>query len=484
MPNTYTVKQLLSAHRGTYGCIDVRCAVIREDRRWQIVALSIHLRADPASIAEADFGRVEAELGRIDCKVFRIVQQCFSVGEIGKLQSMLVEQEFRLEGLQLTFENQPDLMTRSCAVRVASEKDLRTQAWPRIEDYQALRRDSATTHRIFSNDPQVLQVAEFAGYGNPVTAVRRLLNIDFSGSSSIGGLWTAADVPLSQNPTGARRSKDGLVLTLNVVAHTAVKDITCVVRRMSFDERELLERKIATPTRKKGDSNRATWSGDVELQLSRDDAVLVDVMTKKLGAVLSRRENPFNHLPREQANPLYAALTLFCSEAEVETLLRDPEKAQAQARLNIDKNETTYEVSIQWLLSLLGYRTIWLHRYQTYRSGKIDIGSVDCLAYSHTENLLLLVNCTLLAPHSKEVSRYAEVRERVANELFADSTTQVEAVVFTGCHADVDREEGSAKGVRIVHREEVGQLLAHARTGQPFDYARFVHPIFGHRFRD
>lgn len=253
---------------------------------------------------------------------------------------------------------------------------------------------------------------------------------------------------------------------------------------MTFDEAKLIQHKIVPLKRKKRNSQHALWVGTTTMRLDRENTVRIDVTTNKLGTILSSRDYPYDRLPKEQANPLYAALTLFCQENELETLLRDPDKAQIKTRINVDKNETTFEVSVQWLLAMLGYQTIWLHRYQTLWSNQVDVGSVDCLAYSASDDILLLVNCSLLAPHSKELIRYAEVRERVAQKIFIGTTTTTHAVVFTGSHTTVGQEEPSANGVRIVHRDEIGKLLNYARSGKAFNYAEFAHPFLGRRFRD
>jgi hypothetical protein len=483
MPSTFSAQHLLTAFPEAYGCLDMRLAVVRENGPWLVAAVSVHLRIGASADAEVEFKKRESELGPINIDEFRIVQRCFPIAELDAVTTMFHQRRLTVADVDVAFETSPDLLGRSGNIRAAGDDTKENGAWPRTEGWQSLTND-ARIGNILWNNRNIQRTAELAGYGNPHVAIRSLLNIDFSNGNTPGAVWVSADIPIGPHSTSARQTKTGTTLTFSVRAHPSVKDIACVVRRSSFDERHLVQsaRVDLTPDSKSG--SVALWTGHTKMLLSRDDDIRIDVTTSSLGTVISRREYLYNLLPPAHANPLYAALTYFVPDEELATLLGRPTDVALPGRSNLKNKETAFEVSVQWLLSLLGFRAVWLHGYETLRRDKIEIGSIDCLAYSETGRLLLLVNCSLGPPTSKELGRYSEVRARLSRELFADGATNTHAVVFADCEASNSSENPAGPDVKIVRREEIKHLLAHARSGRTFSYAEFVNPVFGRRFRD
>ena len=196
---------------------------------------------------------------------------------------------------------------------------------------------------------------------------------------------------------------------------------------------------------------------------------------------------PFDLLPLEQANPLIRVLEHFCQPSNFRALLEHP---QAPSLRSV---ETLFEVSVQWLLSGLGFRAIWLHAFETLRTQtvksiegndakqvqdvKFKAPSVDCLAYRDSEDLLLLVNCTLAAPNPGELARYADLAAQLAKD-FANSKIRIESVVFSASHTPETVNAGNfIAGIRVLYTDDIVRLLDAAVSGRPFRYGEFFGPF-------
>lgn len=479
MPSIYTISDFLHVFEGVYETIDVRAAVIRDKEQWLLVALSAHVRMVSSATAEQEFQATAQRFGAVESPVFCIVQQCFPIAETKQLFEQIAKGDLVLGCLKIQLSDPCDLLSLTASVRI-DYQNMPVSRWPRIERHRQITKNPSS-RQLLLTDTDILRDTEMAGYEYPHVAVKTLLDIDFSQSNEPGGAWIACDIPVRLLPPEVTRPGKEVQLKLHAEAHPAIQDVPCTIRRRSGGHgSNLLQQAVIELTCTGHGKTPASWSGGIQLACEHEDQVTLEILSRKVGKLYAIEIRPFELLPVAQTNPLWAALQIFCPADEVRLLLQEPHKAKGELK-NITNAARLFEVSVQWLLSVLGFRAVWLHNYERLKDAKkLDGGTIDCIAYKENEDLLLLVSCSLAAPDPSELNRQEDLMTRISNRLFLNSRVKVRAALFTTSHrpeAGPENTRGSA--VRVFFKEDIDQLLQMAKSGPTFEYLRFVSPLFG-----
>lgn len=481
MPSVYSIADFLRAFEGVYEALDVRAAVVRgnEKEQWLLVALSVHVRMGSPEAAKQEFRDTVRRFGAIDSPVFRIIQQCYPITEAPRFFDEVRTGNLMLEDSRIWLSDSCDIQTLAGSVRVDYHKP--SDRWPRIEHQRQIVTKNQSVNQLLVNNSDILRDTELAGYEDPRLAVRTLLGIDISRSSEPGGVWIACDIPVRLLPTEATRNGKEFKLKLRAEAHPAIEDVACTIRRTGgpYGSDVLQQQSVIKLSRSAEAKNFALWLGEILLPVERDDQVTLEILSSKVGKLFHINNiRPFNLLPIEQTNPLWVALRLFCPPEEIGQLLQEPHKVKTELT-NITNTARLFEVSVQWLLSVLGFRAIWLHKYERLKDANMDFGTVDCLAYKEDEDLLLLVNCSLAAPDPSELNRHEDLMTRLINQLFQDSGVKVRSALFTTAHKpEATQQNSRGTAIKVFFKEDIDQLLRLAESGQTMDYLRSIIPFF------
>ncbi|SRR6266480_102375 len=469
MPNLYTPSTFLRAFNNVYKTLDVRVASVRRNEQWLLVASSAHFRIMSSDTAKQDFRDIVRRFGKVDSPVFRIVQQCLPIAETERFFDNLSKGELVLEDLRIRLSEPHDVLSHAGHSRIDHQN---LERWPSIELQREINKDPNVT-LLLLNDSEVLRAAELAGYEYSYVAVKTLLDIDYSQSTEAGRIWVECDIPARLLTPEVSRLGDELELTLRAESDPAIHDISCTIRRTKGGG-PILQQSVIQLKRANEESKKpVSWLGKIQMLIEQEDQITLEILSREVGRLYSIRVKPFDLLSPEQANPLLAALEIFCSAEQIRLLLEEPQKAQFD--LPNKKNPARlFEVSVQWLLSTLGCRAIWLHAYERIKNAKVELGTIDCLAYSEEENMLLLVNCSLGAPDPSELHRQENLTTWLRNQLFADSRVTVCSALFTASHRPETEAYGSA--VRVFFKEDVDGLLEAARGGRKLEYSVFLNP--------
>lgn len=473
MPSIYSTYDLLRVFGGVYEAIDVRAAVIKDNEQWLLVALSVRFRIVSTETAQQDFQDAVDRFGKIDSPTFRIVQQCFPISESSQLFTMLMFGKLALGDLQIRHSNLGEIRAIPGNPRVDYDN---TESWPRIELQQQITSDP-NIRQLLLSDAEILRNTELAGYEAPHAAMKTLLGVDYHQADDPGRIWVACDIPVRLLPPKVMRDGDELRLKLRAESHPAIHDVSCTIRRTNSSARGILQQSVIGLTRSNEKSWPVSWSGDIKLAIGREDVITLEVLSREVGRLYSINIRPFALLPPEQANPLLATLELFCPPDQVRMLLEEPQAAQKEST-DTKNPARLFEVTVQWLLSILGYRAIWLHGYERIKNNNIEVGTVDCLAYNEDENLLLFVNCSLTAPNPSELHRQENLTTWVSKRLFPESTVKICSALFTTSHTpETGQEKAYGSAVRVFFKEDMDKLLHTARTGRKFQFSKFLNPF-------
>lgn len=473
MPSIYTTSDFLRAFSNVYETFDIRVAAIQDNKQWLLVALSAHFRIVSSETAKQDFQDAIRRFGKVDSSAFRIIQQCLPVAEAKQFFDMISNGELVLEGLRFRFSEPHDVLSFAGNVRIDYQD---VERWPRIELQRQITKDPSAK-QLLLNNAEILRDTELAGYEFPHIAVKTLLDIDFSTSNEPGWIWIACDIPVRLLPPKVARDGDELELKLRAESHPAIDNVSCTIRRKGGFGSSILQQAVVELTRSNEEKNPASWSGDIQLPIGREDQVTLEALSRDVGRLYSTQIWPFALLPAEQANPLLAALELFCPLDQIRLLLEQPQNAKTELK-NISNAARLFEVSVQWLLSTLNYRAVWLHGYERIKDANVELGTVDCLAFSEEENVLLLVNCSLAAPDPSELHRHENLATRISKQLFPDSRVKVCSALFTASHRpETEQKKAYGSAVRVFFKEDIERLLQTARAGDRFEYLRFINPF-------
>ena len=473
MPSIYTIYDFLHTFENVYETIDIRVAVVRGNEQWLLVALSAYLRIVSSETAKQDFQDTVKRFGKVDSSAFRIIQQCFPVAETERFFGKISSGELALEDLRIRLSEPHNVLSIPGSVRVDYQN---AERWPRIELQRQITKDP-NARQLLLNNAEILRDTELAGYEYPHVAVKTLLDIDYGQSHEPGWIWVACDIPVRLHPPEVTRDGDKLHLQLRAESHPAIRDVSCTIRRTGGFGSNILQQSVIDLTQSNEEKNPVSWSGDSKLVIQRDDQVTLEALSREVGRLYSIRIRPFELLPPEQANPLLAALEFFCPADQIRLLLEEPQKAQVELT-SLKNAGRLFEVSVQWLLSALGYRAIWLHGYEKIKDANVEIGTIDCLAYSEDENVLLLVNCSLAAPDPGELHRQENLTTRVCKRLFPESSVKVCSALFTASHRpETEQKKAYGSAVRVFFKEDIDWLLQTARAGRKFEYLRLLNPL-------
>jgi hypothetical protein len=477
MPNSYSAPDLLSIFKDAYQSVDIRWAAARNKDQWLLVALSVRVRVDSSELASKRFHDDLEKITGLESSTIRMFQRTYSIAEVQSVAQMILSGRLVLEGMEFAQLECRDIMTQHGCIQL-EESDASTRQWPQLHHEMKLHNDNSVT-QIFLNDSKLSRATDLAGYKNPDAAVGHLLGVGFT-SNSIGGFWLTMDVPLRMLAHTVSKIGDELVLGIHAEAHSTIDDVSCAVRITKSDrgERTL---PVAKLSRLAGDSDIVQWQTEIPLVLQRDDFLEVDILCHNAGRLYSKREWAHSLMPIELANPLFAALTMFCPSDTFRSLLTQPETAEPSKRVKQDHRASLFEISVQWLLSALGLQAVWLHGYEICKEGKVRVGAVDCLAYSEREKLLLLVNCSLGAPDPAELNQHAAFCAKVSKGFSRISHVKVLAVMVTATLAPEGRRPDSS--VVILYKDDLEALLKAAESGQHVEFSRYTNPILrGHVF--
>jgi hypothetical protein len=472
MPSSYSTSDLLSLFDGMYQSVDIRWVAARNKDQWLLVAMSVHVSVESGEFASKAFHEDLKRIPEFELSAIRIFQRSYPVEEVHKLAQMLLSGGLVLDGMEFTLSDRRNILTQIGYIRPA-ESDGLTSEWPRWCQEMKLHSDHSAT-QIFLNDFQFCRATELAGYKSPEAAVSHLLGVGFS-SNSVGGFWLTVDVPIRMLALAVSRKGDKLILNVPVEAHPAIHDVSCVTRIKATDRRER-NLPISKLSRLPGDGNVALWYAEIPLILQRGELLEIDVLCDQAGRLYSMHEWAHKLLPIEIANPLFAALTMFCPADKLLSHFTQPETLKPSKRVKQDHQGSLFEISVQWLLSVLGFQALWLHGYEIFREGDVQIGTVDCLAYSEHENLLLLVNCSLGAPDPAELNQHAAFCARISKHFSVISNVKVLAVLVTATLAPEGRHTDTS--VVILYKSDLETLLKSAESGLHVEFSNYTNPIF------
>lgn len=350
-----------------------------------------------------------------------------------------------------------------------------------IKTFQTSARDQARS--IFQNDSDISRSIESMNHNYPELALKEFLQVSFSPFQT-DGLTLVFQIPFRiAEITTNRNGSEGFDLKVSVSTEVDYeRNLTCHIRqKLSTGTYEKFSHPLNFPPIRNDnrDFQDGLWTWKIEdlLTNDQDSSIEVDLFHEKLGKVETYSKTLKGLLIQEDRNPLFIALTAFCPRSTLTEILESPSKFSYKMKKSPQNNiGRLYEVTVQWLLTLLGLRAIWLHEYEDLKTeSNFQLGSVDCIAYSDSKNVLLLIGCTTNAPTSEEINRLENLRTHFLTNVFKGEATKVYAVLFTGAHRPSAKTiPSSDEEARIYYQEDISGLFGYAEEGKGEEFVEEI----------
>lgn len=165
--------------------------------------------------------------------------------------------------------------------------------------------------------------------------------------------------------------------------------------------------------------------------IQADQVYEVRLSHEVLGIVEIQTYSCRDLLPALQINPLWALFQRFCPANELSDLLADagnkePDPKQAQPQRQFERH-------VGWLLSCFGFSTIVLGKHEKLHSAttRVELGSLDILAFHPLARMLLLVDCSFTVPDQTKLASLVNVRELLLRGIPGAETFSTALAIFT-----------------------------------------------------
>lgn len=482
MPEQYRLGDFVSAFKDIYKTIDVRAALVTGEDRWQGIFVALRVSVSPPTVVQQWFENLVLRYGKMDSSRFRVVQHSYPFSDLERLVETFAKGQLVFEDWEISFETDKaffDLISNLPYFSPSKDKPS-VMSWPVLQASVRLS-GGDRIHQLLRGDRDIVRFAEVSGYYNPYSAISQLLEVSFDGSMT-PLLSIELDVPARIDAVTARRvGLDAIRLKIYSTAYRPLSELLCTVRSLRQGIRnQPLEQKVISLDRVRTEDYLEERTGEVDVSPTTDDYVTVELLYRDIGRLCFLDVRPAGLLQTEERNPLFRALTFFCPLDTVKHLLERPDVTQAPKNTSLKDKAKLYEVSVQWLLTCLGLRAIWLHGYENFKHEKFDYGAIDCLAYHEPRNVLLLVNCTTGPPNPNEMNRQIEVRYRLTEQAFSGVPVELYPVLFTASHKpDAQDKVSTYRDVRIFYQEDIPKLIAFVETGKE---TRFLDAVISPSF--
>lgn len=464
MPDSFQILSFIETFKSIYRTIEVLSSIKKEAESWRAVGIVLHVRIQPPEVVREEFRNLEETYGRINTDRFQIVQFCCDFEDLNEIETNLRNGVLNFDKFQIKFPNGISIQSIGGYVSDSLNGFSVGEAirWPILKTQKDLD-TKESLQQILGTEPKIFRDSEVAGYLDPYTAINHLLGVKVHGGS-YPTLWFGCDLPARIERFIVLRNSIGpLSLTVQVLAKTGISGLSCNFRQKDRShEDKIVFQKVLPLSASKMMGDLQQWEGTVDLNLEPGfrDRVSIELIQNDVGRLYAKTISPLEMLPREERNPLFVALTRFCGVERIKELLESPQIIKTPDNYSLKKVDKLYEVSVQWLLSVMGFQAVWLHSYEKMEVSGYDYGSVDCLAYHVSRHALLLVNCTTGPPNQTEIERQKELQHRLAVDLFDKTTVTLYSVVFTASHRKGgDIESLRSDDVRIFYRDDMESLL-------------------------
>ena len=465
MSVTMSLQDFLDRLEGVYKSIDIRAATAKSNDIWRNALTVVRFSCKKPEEVKEQQKELERRWGKVSTANFRIALASWPIKELDLLCQSLVE------GYSGTKESPDwgrsiDLLSLKGRFGEYGYTRREIRSWPGFEALDG-------EHCRLLDEEQLQAEVKSQTLLDPYTLICELLEVNFSKGISLDLIVAAPFYAAIEDiDFGGQRCK------IQVKFHKDIKAlaVSAIARRGDQENAPLRDRSGLTINLEESeglDEYMRLWTRQIELlnatpadylsvNLIQTEPTALDIEKPSFPTQISR----LLESKRPEKAPLVAACRQFLTEDALEQYLTKPVEAPSPYKGGRKDSSATFELAVAWLLGLCGFNLVWLGltNHESLKEDKVARFSIDILASHHqSENLLLLIGCTVGTPNNKDIDSLKSVRKILQDEAFKDTQLQVKTFVFSAAPELGNKERD---GVKVLDGDDIRGILSHIRRGE------------------
>jgi len=434
-------------------CVDVRIAAYQIEGGWYVASGSIRFSDAAVEDRKQDIENEWASLPSADVQGFRHVFDVVEISRWEELRSQLQSGRLKIRAEELLLP--APLQISECNLYLNWNAPSET-GFPTFSANISPNRTGpdTTVHGQLRNpegNESLARMLGARGYSSVADAIRPYLGLEKDSRDLFGPMFSIS-VPVYA--LIGSRWLTGDTLTASVKLHESGWQQFKLHGRLQF---EGSDRRFLVSVRPKSNGKEAVgYVGSVDLPCTDPEAKLeLTLSHKEVGIVYTTRDTLKALMPVERISPLWAVFQRFCSADELTALLAKAAFVEDDPRLA--KPQAQFENHVSWMLSCFGFISIPLGKREKLLvpGKKIELGTIDIIAFHPNHNILLFGACSLTPPDRSQLGCIVSVRNYLLEELAAPDLFSTSMVIFTSApyteSAFVAGEPGFGMDTEIVH---------------------------------
>jgi len=467
--------------KDVYRSIDLRAVTALQDDKWRNVLTVIRFSQETTGELKIRHTSQKSRLKTVDTQRLKILRKAFSFDEWDHIRTQLSEGTILIDGIKIVFDDKKDLDSLRCYLTPHSSYFRKTDRWNLFECFLTTRADAQQLLNAQDRDIRDL------GFPDAIAAAAEWLEVRYD-STTRNDVMIAAPAYAGLDDIDVEGSKVSVRGTLHYAMTGSRLNLFLWKGRGMYpgtgitktdeikDSRQFLL--DVKSMKKSNESFRAFKVVDDIPTCAPSD--YFDVRLIFAGLEMDREEQ-FVHVSLERKSSpetaFYRVFTRFCAEEELRKQVLDPHSVKIRGKVDPD---SAFRRGVSWLLSLSGLNPVRLDEYEKLKAKgeKIEMDSVDVLAFASDRNTILLAGCTVGMPKVEEdTHRLGEVKRRLHEELFKGSNVRIAPVIFSPIRElGLVKEKARPYGIKVMDGNDIEKLIAAIRRGQSDD---IVSILFG-----
>ena len=455
------LSDIINCMKNAYKSIDLRIAVGKEDDKWHNGLTVIRFSYQDKKSVENKIKGIESRIGEVKTDNFFISHHIFAFNELEELLSQFRAGKINLDDTEIDLGRSINLLSlkNHFSSHFSSHRLTR-----KLDEWNVLEVFDGRHSEIFGKAEKEIGSLGFSDIYDPVNEWLEMSN--FSGSISVNIVVSAPFYAIIKDV-----DFEGQTAEVKIKLHENLNDLIlhlllrkkehsgAIKLRSSFnmDKNEIREL----------NGNFKLWEKKVELpSATTDDFLIIKLAQKELSEVDSFRKpiNDFIKIKEPAMMPFFSTFSRFCGEEDFIKHLTQPHEIEIKGIKGMQPQDV-FERAVSWLLNLSSFPSVKLDEYEKLRERKVELGSVDILAYNKDKNQLLLVNCTLGIPKPNEIDSYNSVKTVLYDELFKGTSLQIIPIIFSAKREiSLMKDEGERVGVRIFGLDDIEKILKYIKN--------------------
>ncbi len=475
-----SLQDFLERIEGVYKSIDLRIAAAKAGDTWQNALTVVRFSYREPEELKKQQETLETRWGKVKTSNFRIDMQAWPIATLDMLETRLNQ------GLWSLFDDHVDDLQFGRSIDLLSLEG-------RFEKYGYAKREAEPypffeafagehSHLLKDKEEQLQSEVKSQTLLDLYTLIRELLEVDFSRDRELDLIVAAPFYAAIRNVDFGEQS-----CKIEVKFHKDIKAlaVSAIVQRGDRQHGPLIGKARSTidleESEESGEYMRL-WTKQLELpNATPADYLAVSlIQTEPTALDIEKSSTQISRLlesKRPEKAPLVAACRQFLTEDELEQYLTKPVEAAWPYKKGSKDAADTFELAVAWLLGLCGFSIVWLGltNHESLKEDRVRRFGVDILAsHRESENLLLLIGCTIGSPNNNDIDTLKNVRRVLQDKLFKDTQLLIKPFVFSAAPELSNKERD---GVKVLDADDIKGILNYVRRGE---VQRALNKYFGY----